>query len=36
RKLMELLKASTPGDVVHFTVQRGGANILVKVTLKAP
>lgn len=36
RKLMELLKASTPGDVVTITVQRGGANILVKVTLKAP
>lgn len=36
RKLMELLKESAPGDVVHFTVQRGGANILVKVTLKAP
>jgi S1-C subfamily serine protease len=36
RKLMELLKESTPGNVVEFTVQRGGENIIVKVTLKAP
>ncbi len=36
RKLMELLKESTPDDVVNFTVQRGGKNIIVKVTLKAP
>ena len=36
RKLMELLKESTPGDVIEFTVQRGGENIIVKVTLKAP
>ncbi len=36
RKLMELLKESAPGDIVDFTVQRGGENIIVKVTLKAP
>jgi hypothetical protein len=36
RKLMELLRESSPGDVVDFTVQRGGENIIVKVTLKAP
>jgi hypothetical protein len=36
RKLMELLKESAPGDVVDFTVGRGGENIIVKVTLKAP
>ncbi len=36
RKLMELLKESAPGDEVDFTVRRGEANIIVKVTLKAP
>lgn len=36
RKLMELLRESTPGDVVTFTVQREGNNIQVQVTLKAP
>jgi len=36
RSLMELLRNSTPGDVVDFTVQRGAENIVVKVTLKAP
>ena len=36
RKLMELLKESTPGDVVDFTVRRDETNIIVKVTLKAP
>jgi Zn-dependent M28 family amino/carboxypeptidase len=36
RKLMELLRESSPGDVVDFTVQRDGDNIIVKVTLKAP
>ena len=36
RKLMELLRASSPGDEVDLTVQRNGKNILVKVTLKAP
>ena len=36
RKLMELLRESAPGDEVDFTVQRGGENIVVKVTLKAP
>ena len=36
RKLMELLRESSPGDVVNLTVQRGDENIIVKVTLKAP
>jgi S1-C subfamily serine protease len=36
RKLMELLRESSPGDVVEFTVQRGGENIIVDVTLRAP
>jgi len=36
RTLMELLRESAPGDVVDFTVQRSGENIVVKVTLKAP
>ncbi len=36
RKLMDLLKASAPGDNIELTVQRGGENIIVKVTLKAP
>ena len=36
RKLMELLKESTPGDVVDFAVRRDETNIIVKVTLKAP
>ncbi len=36
RKLMELLKESSPGDIVDFTVRRGGENIIIKVTLKAP
>ena len=36
RKLMELLKESVPGDIIDFTVRRGKANIIVKVTLKAP
>jgi len=35
-KLMELLRASAPGDEVDLTVQRDGENIIVKVTLKAP
>ena len=36
RKLMELLQGSSPGDVVQFTVQRDGKNIVVEATLKAP
>jgi hypothetical protein len=36
RKLMEMLKASAPGEVVTFTVQRGEENILVEVILQAP
>ena len=36
RKLMELLKASAPGDVVTLTVQRNGQNIEIDVTLQAP
>jgi aminopeptidase YwaD len=36
RKLMELLKESTPGDIVELTVQRDGENIMVSVTLRAP
>jgi S1-C subfamily serine protease len=36
RKLMEFLQESKPGDVVEFTVQRNGKNIVVVVTLKAP
>ena len=36
RKLMEMLQASSPGDVVELTVQRNGKNIIVPVTLKAP
>jgi hypothetical protein len=36
KKLMELLKQAEPGDEVDFTVQRGGENIILKVTLKAP
>jgi S1-C subfamily serine protease len=36
RKLMDMLQASKPGDVVELTVQRNGKNIIVPVTLKAP
>lgn len=36
RKLMDMLQASKPGDVVELTVQRNGKNIIVTVTLKAP
>ncbi len=36
RKLMELLRASSPGDIVELTIQRGGENIIVDVTLRAP
>ncbi|MGY8753844.1 MAG: M28 family peptidase, partial [Phycisphaerales bacterium] len=36
QKLMELLRESSPGDVVDFTVQRASENIIVQVTLKAP
>ncbi|MBC8201609.1 MAG: M28 family peptidase [Planctomycetes bacterium] len=35
-KLMELLRASAPDDVIEFTVQRGDTNIIIEVTLKAP
>ena len=36
RKLMDLLQASKPDDVIELTVQRGGKNIIVSVTLNAP
>ena len=36
RKLMEMLQASSPGDVVEMTVRRDGENIIVPVTLKTP
>ena len=36
RSLMEMLRASKPGDVITFTVQRDGKNIKVEVTLRAP
>ncbi|MDP7008977.1 MAG: M28 family peptidase [Phycisphaerales bacterium] len=36
KKLMELLKSSSPGDVVTFTVQRERKNITIDVTLRAP
>ncbi len=36
KKLMEMLQASSPGDVVELTVQRDGKNIIIPVTLKAP
>jgi aminopeptidase YwaD len=36
RKLMELLKESSPGDIVTLTVRRDNENIFVEVTLRAP
>jgi S1-C subfamily serine protease len=33
---MEMLQASSPGDIVELTVQRDGKNIIVSVTLKSP